>query len=323
MSCSCRATPWRIFVQGLAQVHRLEATTLSPRAGRLAPTIPRAAVHASLFAAPRQERGFRVSAGQRQDAGSAAAAVTSETVWEAPGAAEEGDGLKTSPQEVAREEASGEPQQTTRRAKLQDHGGDNNASGTTLDAAPSSPATPQRARKPRLSVSDLIKTPNAEASPGPKPQGESWQTQKAALKKKFPDGWKPRKRLSPDALAGIRALNAQFPDVYTTQALADKFEVSSEAIRRILKSKWQPSADEEQERQERWFRRGKQVWEQKAALGVKPPKRWRREGIVRDPGYHEWSRKASQREQEWEEEETRRYSDSRARSAQGGGRTGK
>lgn len=310
MSCSCRATPWRIFVQGLAQVHRLEATTPLPRAVRLAPTFPRAAVHGSLFATPRQERGFCVSARQRQDAGSAAAAVTSEAVREAPGAAEEGDG-------------PGESRQTTRRAKPQDDEPDNNASDTTLEAVLSSPPTPQRARKPKLSVSDLIKTPDEEPPPEPKHQGESWQTQKAALKKKFPDGWKPRKRLSPDALAGIRALNAQFPDVYTTQALADKFEVSSEAIRRILKSKWQPSVDEEQERQERWFRRGKQVWEQKAALGVKPPKRWRREGIVRDPGYHEWSRKASQREQEWEEEETRRYSEGRARSAQGGRRTGK
>ncbi|KND94094.1 Required for respiratory growth protein 9, mitochondrial [Tolypocladium ophioglossoides CBS 100239] len=295
--------------------------------------MPRAAVHGGLLAAPRRERGFCVSARQRQDAGSAAAAVASEAVRDAPGAAEAGHGLTASPQEVARGQESGEPQQTTRRAKPQDdepgddEPGDDepggNASDARLEAAPSNLPTPQRARKPKLSVSDLIKTPSEELAPEPKPQGESWQTQKAALKKKFPDGWKPRKRLSPDALAGIRALNAQFPDVYTTQALADKFEVSSEAIRRILKSKWQPSVDEEQERQERWFRRGKQVWEQKAALGVKPPKRWRREGIVRDPAYHEWSRKASEREREWEEDETRRYREGRARSAQGGRRTGK
>lgn len=136
---------------------------------------------------------------------------------------------------------------------------------------------------------------------------EPWQLQKAALKEKFPEGWQPRKRLSPDALAGIRALNAQFPETYTTEALADKFQVSSEAIRRILKSHWRPSSPEEEERQQRWFRRGKQVWEQKAALGIKPPQRWRAEGIAREPGYHEWSRRASQREREWEEEENRKY----------------
>lgn len=135
----------------------------------------------------------------------------------------------------------------------------------------------------------------------------TWAIQKEALKKKFPEGWKPLKRLSPDALAGIRALNAQFPDTYTTSALADRFQVPAEAIRRILKSKWQPSVNEEEDRQQRWFRRGMSVWNKKAELGMKPPKKWRREGIVRDPSYHEWSRKASEREQKWEEEENKKY----------------
>ncbi|KAJ2970894.1 hypothetical protein NUW58_g9562 [Xylaria curta] len=89
---------------------------------------------------------------------------------------------------------------------------------------------------------------------------EDWQIQKKALKEKFPEGWQPRKRLSPDALDGIRALHAQFPEQYTTEALAKHFEVSAEAIRRILKSKWTPSPDEETRRQERWFNRGKNIW---------------------------------------------------------------
>lgn len=160
---------------------------------------------------------------------------------------------------------------------------------------------------------DDIQALGAESTSQARPQREKWQLQKQALKEKFPDGWQPRKRLSPDALAGIRALNAQFPDVYTTKALADKFEVSPEGIRRVLKSKWRASVDEEQERQDRWFRRGKQVWEQKAALGIKPPQRWRAEGVARDPAYHEWSRKAAQREREWDEEENRKYREHRAR----------
>ena len=125
---------------------------------------------------------------------------------------------------------------------------------------------------------------NKEAEPGPK---EPWQIQKAVLKSKFPEGWNPRKRLSPDALAGIRALQQQFPEEYTTEVLAQKFEVSPEAIRRILKSKWMPSPEEEINRQERWFGRGKKVWERWAALGKKPPNRWRREGVVRDPSWNE------------------------------------
>ncbi|KAI4870676.1 hypothetical protein F4820DRAFT_220931 [Hypoxylon rubiginosum] len=116
---------------------------------------------------------------------------------------------------------------------------------------------------------------------------EEWQVQKSALQQKFPTGWSPRKRLSPDALDGIRALHAQFPEDYTTEVLAAKFEVSPEAIRRILRSRWTPRPDEEEDRQARWFNRGKNIWSQLAAIGRKPPRRWRKEGIVRDPVWNE------------------------------------
>jgi hypothetical protein len=118
-------------------------------------------------------------------------------------------------------------------------------------------------------------------------QKEEWQIQKVALKEKFPEGWRPRKRLSPDALDGIRALHSQFPEQYTTDVLAQHFEVSPESIRRILKSKWMPSPEEETRRQERWFNRGKNIWGQMAELGKKPPRRWRQEGVVRKPHWNE------------------------------------
>lgn len=108
-----------------------------------------------------------------------------------------------------------------------------------------------------------------------------WAVQKQALKEKFPEGWQPRKRLSPDAMAGIKELHKQFPELYTTQALSEKFEVPAEAIRRILRSKWEPSVEEEEARQARWFRRGQAVWSRWAELGIKPPKKWRDEGIER------------------------------------------
>ncbi|KAH8811657.1 hypothetical protein F5884DRAFT_284006 [Xylogone sp. PMI_703] len=114
-----------------------------------------------------------------------------------------------------------------------------------------------------------------------RPQREHWQIQKEALKKKFPEGWNPKKRLSPDALMGIRALHAQMPEQCTTETLAKTFQVSVEAIRRILKSNWTADADEEADRQSRWFRRGERVWSRYAELGVKPPKKWRELGIGR------------------------------------------
>ncbi|MCJ1367055.1 Required for respiratory growth protein 9 mitochondrial [Acarospora aff. strigata] len=111
---------------------------------------------------------------------------------------------------------------------------------------------------------------------------ESWQVQKHALQKKFGEqGWSPRKRLSPDALEGIRALHAQYPDKFTTPLLADQFKVSPEAIRRILRSKWRPNEAEESSRRQRWDKRGEIIWGQMVELGVKPPKRWREMGITK------------------------------------------
>ena len=119
-------------------------------------------------------------------------------------------------------------------------------------------------------------TRSAEGARRPQRPREQWQTQKEALARKFGSiGWSPRKRLSPDALHGIRALHAQDADKYTTPVLADQFQISAEAIRRILKSKWRPDEDEEEARRERWEKRGKTIWSQKAQLGMKPPKKWR------------------------------------------------
>ncbi|KAI9777338.1 MAG: Required for respiratory growth protein 9 mitochondrial [Geoglossum umbratile] len=107
-----------------------------------------------------------------------------------------------------------------------------------------------------------------------------WQIQKDALEARFgSSGWNPRKRLSPDALDGIRALNTQFPDKYTTPVLAEQFKVSPEAIRRILKSKWRPNGEEVEERRARWDKRGEKIWGKMVELGVKPPKKWREMGI--------------------------------------------
>lgn len=113
-----------------------------------------------------------------------------------------------------------------------------------------------------------------------KPHREGWQIQKEALKSKFGEqGWQPRKRLSPDTLDGIRALHSSDPGSYTTQTLAEHFKVTPEAIRRILKSKWRPNAEEAEKRLERWEKRGEQKWTAMAAQGTRPPAKWRAKGI--------------------------------------------
>ncbi|KAF7983478.1 hypothetical protein HWV62_21780 [Athelia sp. TMB] len=93
---------------------------------------------------------------------------------------------------------------------------------------------------PRKPVSKLQKRePDGET--------EDWRRHAAVMKKSFPAGWQPPKKLSRDAMEGLRLLNKQNPDIFTTPILAEKFRISPEAVRRILKSKWEPSRERRQQ----------------------------------------------------------------------------
>ncbi|KAF7714050.1 Uncharacterized protein PECH_004981 [Penicillium ucsense] len=114
------------------------------------------------------------------------------------------------------------------------------------------------------------KTDKPKAIPKTQEKAEPWRTQKDALEKKFPRGWNPPKRLSPDALEGIRHLHATAPEQFTTSVLAEEFKVSPEAIRRILKSRWRPSETEAEARRKRWEKRHERIWSRMAELGLRP-----------------------------------------------------
>jgi hypothetical protein len=130
---------------------------------------------------------------------------------------------------------------------------------------------------------------------------ERWQVEKAALQDKFGEqDWKPRKRISPDALAGIRALHAKSPEIYSTPVLAEHFKITPEAIRRILKSKWQPNEDEAEDRRERWEKRGQRKWAEMAEQGIRPPKKWRDRGVGKvGPGQVPPWKRAGQPGERW------------------------
>ncbi|KAL9052127.1 MAG: hypothetical protein Q9162_005588 [Coniocarpon cinnabarinum] len=128
-----------------------------------------------------------------------------------------------------------------------------------------------------------IKASPRPALPRPSRHREPWQTQKAVLNEKFPTGWSPPKKLSPDAQDGIRALHAHDPTSFSTALLSKQFEVSPEAIRRILRSKWRPNAEEDEKRRERWERRGEKIWQGLVEKGVHAPKAWRTKGIGTGP----------------------------------------
>lgn len=126
----------------------------------------------------------------------------------------------------------------------------------------------KRLENPESSDTARTKTQRPLKPKTKKPEG--WQIQKTALQEKFKDGWNPVKKLSPDALEGIRHLHSIAPDKFTTPVLAEQFEVSPEAIRRILKSKWRASAAELESRRERWERRHHRIWSHLTQLGLRP-----------------------------------------------------
>ncbi|KNG44988.1 mitochondrion organization and biogenesis protein [Stemphylium lycopersici] len=142
---------------------------------------------------------------------------------------------------------------------------------------------PDRSRPSKANTQPDIQVEDALTSElQPKRERPAWAVQKEALKEKLNgEAWNPRKKLSPDTMEGIRHLHSTQPDKFTTPVLSQHFKVSPEAIRRILKSKWQPSDEEYEERMERWNKRGERIWENLVEMGVKPPKKWREMGVGR------------------------------------------
>lgn len=83
-----------------------------------------------------------------------------------------------------------------------------------------------------------------------------WKRQKLALKEKFKgEQWSPKKKLSREQMESMRLLKKQFPNISASE-LGNQMKVSPEVVRRILKSKWQPSDNEMEDVQRRWKKRG-------------------------------------------------------------------
>ncbi|KAJ7485459.1 hypothetical protein FB451DRAFT_984776, partial [Mycena latifolia] len=77
-------------------------------------------------------------------------------------------------------------------------------------------------------------------APSLEPTPAAWQAHRRALKDAFPAGWNPPRKLSRDAMDGLRQLHRVDPATFSTPVLAERFRVSPEAVRRILKSRWAP-----------------------------------------------------------------------------------
>jgi Neugrin len=144
--------------------------------------------------------------------------------------------------------------------------------------------------------------------PSYKSKKEHWQRRKASIAaKNLSQPWNPKSKLSPDTMAAIRTLNEQYPEQFTLQVLRDHFDISHEGLRRILKSRWAPSEQEEEARRKRWEERGKAIWEKLADQGSKPPKKWREMGVGKakegEDGVPRWKRTEWRKKSLWWEKE--------------------
>ncbi|KAH6917949.1 hypothetical protein BKA70DRAFT_4873 [Coprinopsis sp. MPI-PUGE-AT-0042] len=99
-------------------------------------------------------------------------------------------------------------------------------------------------------------------SPSQKSTPTEWRAHREAIKKQFPDGWQPPRKISREAMHGLRQLHKLEPETFTTEILAEKFRISPEAVRRILKSKWEPPT----ERREQLVAREKAAREEASKL---------------------------------------------------------
>ncbi|EJT69339.1 hypothetical protein GGTG_12958 [Gaeumannomyces tritici R3-111a-1] len=306
MACNCRTTALRLFVRGFAQLHITEPALAVPSLRQrvhLAPrpfstsscrgissSAPYRAPHAvSPAEDPARPSPAREGSGVGRPSGGNEAADHSEAT---PSAAEDltpeaADALFSDIMSMSSHQSAYKAHDhlsTPDPAEAHDYDveditGDEGRWDVGLNQHRQQEKKEKKERKKGAALNPFKerKMPPAQATPR---KLEPWQVHKEAVAKKLNgERWNPRKRLSPDALEGIRALHAQFPETFTTAMLAKKFEVSPEMIRRILKSKWRPTPEEEEERERRWFNRGKTIWERNAALGMRVPRSWRNAGV--------------------------------------------
>ncbi|KAI9733559.1 MAG: Required for respiratory growth protein 9 mitochondrial [Cirrosporium novae-zelandiae] len=168
-----------------------------------------------------------------------------------------------------------------------------------LEEEPKQPRIPAKKTSPSPSgLDDQTDNLDLHKSSDKEADQPTWGIQKAALKRKFPEGYNPLKRLSPDTLTGIRALHGQYPERFPTPTLSKLFKISPEGIRRILKSNWAPTEEEDKDRKQRWVKRGERIWDRWVELGVRPPKKGKGTGkVIARPKKTPWKGGAERRQE--------------------------
>jgi len=88
---------------------------------------------------------------------------------------------------------------------------------------------------------------------------KDWSAVRQKYKELYPNGWQPQKKLTRYQMDYLRSLRTDFPSEWTITKLSTSFGISHSAVKRILKSKFEPS----QEVQERQDKRAQEIKEKR------------------------------------------------------------
>lgn len=76
-----------------------------------------------------------------------------------------------------------------------------------------------------------------------------WKKHKEAIKERFPGGWAPPKRISREAMDLLRTAHKVDPETNSVPVLSQRFKISPEAVRRVLKSRFELDRNERDKRE--------------------------------------------------------------------------
>lgn len=77
--------------------------------------------------------------------------------------------------------------------------------------------------------------------PSGKQTPHEYKKHRETMRKAFPEGWLPPRKLSREAMDSLRQLHRANPGQFNVAMLSQQFKISPEAVRRILKSNWEPT----------------------------------------------------------------------------------
>jgi len=80
--------------------------------------------------------------------------------------------------------------------------------------------------------------------PSGKKTPHEYKKHRETMRKAFPEGWLPPRKLSREAMDSLRQLHRANPEQFNVAMLSQQFKISPEAVRRILKSRWEPTYEE-------------------------------------------------------------------------------